>query len=355
MRTECGRSVFRIGDDAAGIRAVLSPGETRRLRRRVNDALDSLAAQGGPGGAHPLGYRHGVDADGRATLEVIPEIAEQIRWSAAKVLAGWSLEAVAREMQARRVPTRYGGKWSHSNVKGMLTNPAVAGLRVHKGRIVGRGTWEAILPEQTWRQLRARLERPGYRPAHSYLLSGIAVCGRCGHGLTGRQRQARGKVDPLYFCHPTTAGCGRLAIKAAELEAHVVAELLDALDSPEFAAAMADDDHEAERTALATELERVEAQHVELADRWARGDLPAPAWDRARAALDERAARAQAELAAVPVALDVDPATMRAGWGQMTLDEKRQVLDLFVERVVVAPATPGAKVVDLGRISIIWR
>jgi site-specific DNA recombinase len=341
---------------AAGIQVVLAAGRTRRLRGRVNGALDHLAAGGRPAGGHPLGYRHSVDAEGRATLEIVPEIAEQIRWSAEKVLAGWSLEAIAREMQARRVPTRYGGAWSHSNVKGMLTNPTVAGFRVHKGQVVRRGNWEPILDETTWRTLCARLSGPRHRPARTYLLSGIAICGRCGHGLTGRIRQAHGKADPLYFCHPTTGGCGRLGILAAPLEDHVVGELFDALDSDKFRAALAEDDHQTRRATLAAELEQIDARHVELAQRWATGALPSTAWDEARVALEQRSAQVQADLAAVPAPMaDIDPATVRSSWGPMALDERRTVVELFIASVTVAPATPGAKVVDLGRVTIKWK
>jgi hypothetical protein len=90
----------------------------------VNDALDALAAEGRPPGGRHVGYRR-VDGN----LEPIPEVAEQLRWAAERVLAGWSLEAIARDFAAKGIPTAKGGRWTHVNVKGALTAPTIAGSR----------------------------------------------------------------------------------------------------------------------------------------------------------------------------------------------------------------------------------
>jgi site-specific DNA recombinase len=348
--------IVRVGDDAAGIKAVLNAGEVRRLRRRVNDALDQIAAEGRPGGAHPYGYRNARNERGEAVLEVVPEQAEVIEWAAGRILAGWSLNAVAAELAARGVSTRHGGRWSHKNVRKMLVAPTVAGFRVHRGEVVRRGTWKPILDEVTWRQLVARLDNPKHHPARHYLLSGLAECGRCGAKLSGRLLHGHGRTTPTYWCSAQRGGCARLSIVAERVEEYVVSEFMTLLDGPNFHAIMASDDFEPRRTELAAELEAVEAQHVELAKRWASGEVPAVAWDAARADLDERKQRAQDELAAVPAPMvDIDPTTLRRAWKDMTLNEKRTALGILIERVVITPARPGARVVDLGRISIEWR
>jgi site-specific DNA recombinase len=340
-----------VGDGAAGIKAVLAAGEVRRLRRRVNDALDALAAEGRPPGGRHVGYRR-VDGN----LEPIPEVAEQIRLAAERVLAGWSLEAIARDFAAKGIPTAKGGRWTHDNVKRALTAPTIAGMRQHRGKVIGRGNWEPILDETTWRQLCAHLDGPKHRPARKYLLSGIAVCGRCGHGLTGRIQGGRSGKRPIYFCQTTTGGCGRLGVNAEPLEEHVVDQLFDALNRDEFWSTLAEDDHEARRAELTRELEGIEQQHVELAQRWAKGELPAAAWDAARAGLDTRKAELTSELASVPAPLTVmDPALIQAGWGAMILDERRSILDIFVANIRVMPAKPGAKVFDPARVHIEWR
>ena len=62
--------VLQVHDDVAGIRAVLNAGEVRKLKRRVNDKLDELAAQGRPAGGAFFGYRRTVTAAGMKTLEI---------------------------------------------------------------------------------------------------------------------------------------------------------------------------------------------------------------------------------------------------------------------------------------------
>ena len=272
------------------------------------------------------------------------------------MLAGWSLEAIAHDFAAKGIPTAKGGRWTHDNVKRALTGPTIAGMRLHRGKVIGRGNWEPILdgppgassaPTSTGRST----DRPA-----KLLLSVIAVCGRCGHGLTGRIQSGRSGKRPIYFCQTTTGGCGRLGVNAEPLEEHVVDQLFDALNRDEFWSTLAEDDHEARRAELTRELEGIEQQYVELAQRWAKGELPAAAWDAARAGIDTRKAELTSELASVPAPLTVmDPALIQAGWGAMILDERRSILDIFVANITVMPAKAGAKVFDPARVHIEWR
>ena len=343
-------------DEIGGIRAVLNAAERRKLRQRVNATLDDLAAQGRPGGGHHVAYRHTTDADGRAALEVIPEVAEAVRWAADHVLAGWSLTAVAAELEARGIPTAHGGRWKHGNVKGMLTSPIVAGLRVHRGEVLRPGTWPAVLDEVRWRQLGAILGRPRRDAARSYALSGIARCGLCEGGLTGRRQHRRGQAVPYYYCAPTVGGCSRLAIIAAPLEEHVRDRLLEELDRrAAFGAALAEDAAAEQRAELTGRLADIDDRHVELARRWAAGDLPAAAWDAARTDLDADRSRLARELAEVPPPTGrIDAVELREAWGLMTVDERRHVLRRYIDRIDIAPAVPGRRF-DNGRAIIVWR
>lgn len=53
--------------------------------------------------------------------------------------------------------------------------------------------------------------------------------------------------------------------------------------------------------------------------------------------------------------LGVDIAAARGAWPDMTLDEQREFLRLFVEKVTVHRAVPGTKGFDPDRVSIEWR
>ena len=64
--------IVRVRDEVAGIKAVLAAAEVRKLKRRVNDKLDELAALGRPAGGRYFGYRRVVDDDGVPTSRSCP-------------------------------------------------------------------------------------------------------------------------------------------------------------------------------------------------------------------------------------------------------------------------------------------
>lgn len=366
-RIEVGRSKL-----LGRILAAVDAEEVERLRLRITDKLDALAAEGRPPGGRPFGYRAGVDELGRKTLEVDEAEADAIRWAAGAVLGGWSLTNVAATLAAQGVPTARGGRWSSTTVRAVLTKPSVAGLRVHRGEIVGRATWAAIIDEATWRQVTAVLGGPATvqrsdggtyqvsrrrRPARRYLLTGgLARCGRCNAPLVAQQRSSRTAGSaPAYLCHPTRGGCSGIGIGAEPLEAYVAEQLLEELDRPDFLRELAADDDGA-REAVTTQLGQLEERRAELARMWAAGTLSAGEWTAARTVLESDQHRLQGELAGLPSpTIDVDPAVIREGWGLMTLDERRQVLALFIESVVVGPAQPGTRRFDPDRVRVAWR
>lgn len=366
--------IVRVRDEVAGIKAVLAAGEVRKMKRRVNDRLAELAAEGRPAGVRSFGYRHGVDADGRKTLIVVPEQAEIIRETAEKALGGWSLARIAAELVDRGVTGANGGKIEGYTIKSLLTSPTIAGLRVHKGRVVGRGIWEPILDEDTWHAVRNRLaarrtvdraDGSAYPVAATsrygarrYLLTGgTAVCGVCDHPLVASMKQLKNHTTvPYYLCHPKAGGRGCIGIMAERFEAYVVQRLVDELDKPAFLDALGADEHVGRRDEIAASLRAVDDQRNQLAGMWATAELTADEWRTARRTLAEREQQLRAELAAVPPPVSlVDPSLIRAGWEAMNLDERREIIAMFVERVTVHRAKPGTRGFDSDRVSVEWR
>lgn len=369
--------VVRVRDEVAGIRAVIAAGEVRKLRRRVRDKHAELAAQGRPAGGHPYGYRHAAAADGTRTLEIIPEQAEVIRESAEKVLAGWSLTRVANELVDRGLTGGQGGKITSQTIRGMLTNPVVAGFRSHHGQLT-RGVWEAVLAEETWRAVRDRLSAPrivlrsdggthpvrdlGPRPntrttGRRYLLTGgVAVCAVCGAPLSAGLKQVRARKVPYYLCLQKMGGRACVGILAEATEAEVVGRLLTELDNPEFRAALAVDDHADRRQDIDRQLRNTEGRRKELAALWAGGELTAEEWRTARQAIELREQQLRLDLAAVPAPVaDVDIDLIGEAWPAMNLDERREIIGLFIERVLVHRARPGTRSFDRDRVAIEWR
>ena len=368
--------IVRVRDEVAGIKAVLNAGEVRKLKRRVNDRLAENAANGRPPGSRPFGYQHAVDEQGGKTYEVVPGQADAIRWAAEKVLAGWSLANIAAELRVRGLRGAHGGTIAAGQVRRMVTNPTVAGHRVHQGRIIGRGVWEPILDEQTWQACKAKLgasrtvrrKDGGSYPVKAarrsvgrrYLLTGgLAVCGVCTAPLVASMKQLKnmGTARPYYLCHPKTGGRACVGINADQTEAHVVAELFAELDKPEFLNAIAADGHADHRDAIADALRATERRRDDLAALWATpGELTTAEWQTARRALAEHEHQLRQELAAVPPPLvNVDITAARAAWPDMTLDERREFIRLFIAEVTIRRAKPGTRGFDSGRVAINWR
>jgi site-specific DNA recombinase len=366
--------IVRVRDEVAGIKAVLAAAEVRKLKRRVNDRLAELAAEGRPHGGRTFGYRRAVDDDGGKTLEVVPGEAEALRDAAHKVLAGWSLSNVAADLDRSGIRGANGKRITYGSLARMLTNPTVAGHRVHRGRIVSDGVWEPILDERTWQTVRAKLAAPrtvrkgnggdyeitrsqyGHSPRsrRRFLLTGgVTVCGICGAPLKAQRRKVKGRrLDALYFC----PGGFCVGIMAEPLERHVADVLFDELDKPDFLDAIAADDHAGRRDEISGALSALDAKRGDLAELWGSGDLTGAEWQTARRALAEHEQRLRADLAAIPPPMIVvDIATARESWDSMTLDERREFVRLFIDKVTIKRATPGTKKFSADRIEITWR
>lgn len=363
--------IMRVRDEVAGIKAVLAAGEVRKLKARVNDRLAEIAAEGRPHGGRTFGYRSATDDDGGKTLAIVPEQANELRDAADKILAGWSLSNVAADLTRRGVSGANGRPINYHTLRKMLTNPTIAGQRAYRGRIVGPGIWEPILDMATWQAVRAKLSKPrsvqtstggtyeitmqSPRSRRRYLLTGgIAVCGVCDAPMGAQRRKVKGRqVDGIYFCRRSFC----VGIMADGLEDHVRDELLNEFDRPEFLDALAVDGHQERRDDIVQALGNVETQRNELAELWATpGELTAAEWRTARRALAEQEDQLRDELASLPPPrLDVDISHVREAWPDMTLDEKREMLSMFIDRVVVNRAKPGTRAFDSDRVEIMWR
>jgi DNA invertase Pin-like site-specific DNA recombinase len=408
--------VVRVGDVVAGIKAVLNGAEVRKMKLRVNDTLDSRAEKGIPSGSRPYGYAPIGRRESR-TYVIVGEQAKMIRWAADRVLAGWSLTHVADELRAQGVhgPHRVkvrdelrrvlldDGRWvdkhhpavhdhavtnpstvTQQGVRGWLLNPSVAGLRVHRGVIVGPGNWEPILNRQTWEQVRALLTAPRVvkrsdggeypvRTSHTgpggrkYVLTGgLIVCGVCSAPMVGTLKQLRNtraiRSVRYFVCHPKMGGKGCVGVMLEPVEAHVADELFAKLEAePDFAAALASDQHAARRAELAGDLAQIQAEREDAAGQKASGEISDGEWQAMRKAFNRREDKAQRELREIPAPLveagGLDWKTMRELWDDPAaeLDERRAFVRRHVLRVTVHRARRGAKSFEAARVLIEYR
>jgi DNA invertase Pin-like site-specific DNA recombinase len=340
LSTASGRMTARV---VGAVARHESEHKSERLRRQREQA----ALAGKPhGGKRAFGY------DDSGTRIVKCEAAT-IREAAKRVLAGEPLKAVARDLNRRGRFTSTGREWTMQTLRQTLMAPRLAGLRVHRGDVIGPGVWPAILSRDDHDLLRAlfaaRMRRG--RPPTS-LLGGLMVCGVCGATM---QQSASRRDYRRYACHsaPGRAGCGGNTIRADHTEELVTEVVLQRLDTPMLVKAMnAVDD------APANEVSVLEARLAELAETYAVGEITKAEWMRARSTIDQRLEHARIEVGHATRLAVVDeyrePGVLRDAWPRLSTDEKRSIIASVVTRIVIAPAEKRARW-DADRITITWR
>lgn len=239
------------GDDrfTAGLDALLSERESEKIRDRILRGKRASAASGRPSGPPPWGYQ----VTGRAEWGPDPVEAPRVLAAAEKLLAGESVYSV------RQWLGETGYAPSGTDLARMICNPALAGLRVYKGEVVGKGTWPAIITEEQHRTLVRHTRRlrtqngyvasPGPQPKH--LLSGIAVCGVC--EATLRHTNAASRGAPAYCCSR-----GHVWKNAAKLDKLVLGELFRIVEETDPADWDKSDDTDAD--AAQDEIDQIQEQ-----------------------------------------------------------------------------------------------
>ncbi len=346
LATNDGRLLARI---MGAVAKKASDDTSRRLRRK----FDEMAEAGLPHGGRAFGY----EPDG---ITIRHSEADLLREAAIDVLAGESLNGIAQRWNSLGVLTPQRSRlWSGTVVKAVLTNPRHAGLRVHRGEVIGPGAWPAILDRATHERLVARLRDPARcvtNPPRRQPFTGLVRCGRCGEAMT---RSMVGTL-PTYRCHkaPGRASCGGTSISAGPLEELLIEAVLLRLDTPELAKAMASSGGSDD--GAAAELTDVEERMAELAEMFSQGEISRAEWLKARHGLEARQTAARKALSrqrqtAALDPYDGQPGALRAAWPDLSPDQRRAVLAAVIDWVGVNPATRRGPRFDPERLDVIWR
>jgi site-specific DNA recombinase len=310
--------------------------ESDNISVRTRRALESIRQAGRlhTGGARPFGHTWAG--------ELVEHEAKALQWAAEQFIAGRSLNAVTNELARDGLTGTKGRPLGRREVKTLVTSPRVAGLVEHQGEVVGEGAWEPILDRPTWERVRTVLLNPARasqvgRPP-KYLLVGFLRCGMegCGAKLISRPLTSHGRTRPNYVCIGT--GKLHLAIAAAPVDELVTERVLDRFDHTGLvrvlsARAKADDSKE-----LAEQLARDDAALVELGDDYyQRGLINKAEFLRQRAALESRITGAREELARRMqrqefAGLPTMPGKLRRAWPDLSLEKRRAVLALVLDR-----------------------
>jgi site-specific DNA recombinase len=350
LATPTGRMVARNIGSAARY-------ESEHKGERLTRKHLELAQSGKPvGGTRPFGYAS-VDM-----TAVDPSEAALIREAVDRVLAGESLRAVCVDWNTRGIVGSRGGPWKGGGLRRVITSPRVAGLRSLKGEVVGQGDWEPILDRTEWERVCALLDaRAAGRtfPARSYLLTGFAYCGKCGTRLIGRANMRRKRT---YVCtsDPDRRGCGGLRVIAEPFEALVVEAVMQRLDTPELARAIRQREAPHDDGNDALEIQQGTDQLEELARLWGERSITAGEWVEARKPIEHRVEAARRRLAARTDTNAMRPyldgqGALRAAWGDLSLDQRRAVVEAVVAQITVGPGVPGRTRFDPERVNVDWR
>lgn len=241
----------RLRDDASAAEF-----EVDHNTERVLAAKDETAAAGlWLGGRRPFGWetdpapvdQHGeprLDEDGeplKGVLRLRAGEADALRQAHDDVIAGSSLNTIARQWNAAGITGTSGAAWTSREVRRVLLRPRNAGLQLHRGQVAGKADAPAIVGEPTWRAVCSVLDDPRRRttpgPARQHLLSGIARCGTCGGPMvcttTG---PGRGAKRAVYRCRRGAEGAsGHVARDASTLDAYIIAVVIERLSRTDAA------------------------------------------------------------------------------------------------------------------------
>jgi DNA invertase Pin-like site-specific DNA recombinase len=362
LTTPNGRKSFR---DAINAAAYYSD----RMSTRVRRSLLLKATMGKP---YVTARRFGFEPDHVTVREVEAKV---IREATRRLLAGETRAAVVSDFNDRGIETRYGTTWEITALTKLLTREINCGRitsidpKTGAKTVVGRMKGEPIVSEADFDRLCGIVaSRPRNSPRFpGYICSSAAVCGCCGHGLTGRPERmlgtySDGSVRRSYSCDRTAGGCGRAGIDQRGLDEAVAALVVEILSDPRNTVAI-----EATACEIASETARLdlaitEAEEVAevLSDRLGRGELPLTRYNMAVRPLDERIKRLKVERAVLPSpglgarqSLDASREEWRKRWDSADHKEKRDLLKMALRGryLVVAAAERGIGSYDTADIA----
>lgn len=319
----------------ARIKGAVARAEMERKSARQKASHRQRAAEGKPWATRrPFGFLE--DA-----VTHHPAEAALVRTMYAEALAGATQSAIARLLNDQGVTTTLGNQWTQHGVRSLLLNPRNAGLRAHKGQVVGEGAWDALVPVETWRAVVEKFtSRPAGRGggARKYLLAGLARCGVCDAPLRTRytNRNAR-----LYAC--PAHHVGRNAEAVDEL---VTGFVLDRVGRPDAADLLVTPDPD-EHATVQAEIKGAREALQTLAEMFADGALTSEAFKAGNERAKKRLADAEAQLPRAEAAEVLEPLVSPGSdpakvWADMSLARRRQAIDVLMT-VKVNPTGRGSR------------
>lgn len=370
------------GRMVASIMGSVATAEVEHKSERQRRAAQQLAERGVPKWRKAFGY---VDGGGDRR-ELDPKTAPLIREAYAAVIAGSSLNDIARLWNDAGALTIGGKLWTAPQVSNFLRKPRNAGLRTYQAQrgaadrdnIIGPGAWPAIVSEEVFwaaqRVLEASGRKPGPKSVRQHLLTGMLTCGKCGHHLSGQWamvatgnkpgRPKAGEAKPpkkrehriVYACK----ACHGCSIRAEHVEPRVQVFVIDRLaqsDAVDLLKAERHDTAEAERIRVELGTLRSELDLIgeERADKLLTGKQAQIATARIQAKIEALEVRAHdAERVRVFDGIPLGTPEVEDAILALSPDRFRTIMDVFM-RVTIAPTGKAGNTFKPERVQVEWR
>jgi site-specific DNA recombinase len=318
------------------------------------------------GGARPpLGYTF---TPGSKKLEVCESEAAVVREIYRLRDEGWGIHAIVKELAARGTQGKY-GRMNYTSVRSTLSNATYAGKRTHKGQVY-EGLHEAIIDQDLWDRVQARNRLNGKQAGgQRYLLSGMLVCGDCG-GRMKHWRTGNG-TRRTFMCKDAKDFGGRMVTVEVHLaEQWVLEKFFKRVDEKRVEALKGRlrkraPKRESQAEKLRRQLAQVETSLDRLVSDYYDHDEPlltADQFRRKNAEFQGKRTGIATELRELEDRSALDNVVyleraldFRDSWEGMTLDEQRELLRIWIEKVIVHPKREGMKKADPSRLEIVWK
>ena len=244
------------------------------------------------------------------------------------------------------------GEWNASKVRNIALNPAIAGLRVYRGQVIGKGKWEEIITEEEHHAVVAKLGDPARRWVKDgvrvkYLLTGILLCSVCEKGVT----TAMSGKHRTYRCPD-----GHLYRNMAKTDSVVAERVLLRLASEGAREFFQYDGQAKELTDAVKTAQSLRERLNGFTDKAADGDLSPERLSRIEAKLlpkIEAAEERARQIGVSPVVAQLVGPQAPDVWETLSISQKRAVLRAVV-RPRLLPTVGGRAPFNPDRITLSW-
>jgi len=376
ISTPDGRQIFTI-------LGAMDTAESERGSARIRAKHSELAEAGRYNGPRPFGWDV-VGLGSSARLVVNEAEALILNQCLDDVLAGVSIWAITKRLNAQGVRTSRGGQWKTQVLRRMLLREMNIGIRVHQPRKNGarfgpatrhEGQWEPIVTEERHTRVTSILTDPrrktnnrGTEPR--YLLTSVALCGVCGESMVsskqyeyaikgplrkdGTRSPTRQRIYPAsYRC--ANVGCMRLQRNMADVDALVTGTIIGVLERDGVQIFGGD---QGAATAARETADTLKARLALVADQYADGLLEIDQLSRITQKLRPQIADAEARFMAAqpsPALAQFTGKKVRAAWENASIPTRKGVIATMGMVITILPIGSGnGMVFDPSKVQITW-